>query len=895
MTTAPHPRAYTRLRRSALLSATMLATIVISPAEAAMYGIVVNQVQDPLLAKLSIPNTAPGQGMFSSVQNWPMNAITLGLLPSGKIVSYGSPGDNPGVQDGRTFDIWDPSQNLQVGHITLPGVAGVNSFCAAQAFRADGSLFISGGIFDNGNDKGSAAINSTATAVTAVSAKFANDRYYSTMVTLQDGRQLIMGGSYPYLGAWNDTQGAIDKGYMTGMTPEVYDGTKWNSLFGANSRDAFGPDNNRFWYPRAWVAPNGKVFGISSEKMWFLDPTGNGAISVMNFKQAQRQTSSATDAPNVGPTSAAVMYDTGKILQVGGNNYGSYDEYQSSSLASVIDINGNTPVVTDVPPMQFGRAWANATVLPTGQVAVTGGSTFGNQAGQNAVYATEIWDPTSRRWSMAASGSVYRGYHSTAILMQNGAVLIAGGGAPGPVNNQNVEVFYPPYLFTSANGAAALAPRPSIVSLASITPGYGQSLQFELNSQNGLSQVVLVGLSAVTHSFNSTQRRYVASFTQSGQGVTAQMPSSGAIAPPGYYQLVAIDQKGVPSPGVIVGLGGVNAPVQATTLVASAGTVAGGTGTGGNTGGTGGSGGGSPGGTGSGGTGIGGLGTTIGPVGLALRAAHSGMCLSTPAGNNADGAAVTQQPCTGAAEQTWQVRPGNTGLVYVNAASGKCLDMTLAGPVQPGIQVYQWTCHGGTNQSWTSRAQGQGNALVSVYNANLCIDIGGASTAAGAGAIAWTCHGGANQTFGGGTSRIALKAAHSGMCLSVPAGNGNDGAPITQQPCTGAAEQSWQVRLGNGGQTFVNAASGKCMDMTLAGPVQPGSQIYQWTCHGGTNQVWQSRAQGVGSSLATAYAANLCLDVSEVSMAAGARTHAWSCLGTANQTFTAVAVQSATQ
>ncbi len=92
MTATSPSSAYARLRRSALLSATMLATIIISPAEAAMYGIVVNQVQDPLLAGLSIPNTAPTQGMFSAVQDWPMNAITLGLLPSGKIASYGSPG-----------------------------------------------------------------------------------------------------------------------------------------------------------------------------------------------------------------------------------------------------------------------------------------------------------------------------------------------------------------------------------------------------------------------------------------------------------------------------------------------------------------------------------------------------------------------------------------------------------------------------------------------------------------------------------------------------------------------------------------------------------------------------------------------------------------------------------
>ena len=551
-----------------------------------MYGIVVNQVQDPLLAGLSIPATAPTQGMFSPVQDWPMNAITLGLLPSGKVASYGSPGGNPGTQDGRTFDIWDPTTGFAgSGHVTLPGVTGVNSFCGAQAFQADGSLLASGGIFDNGNDKGSVVLNKQATAVTALAAKFANDRYYATMITLSDGRQLILGGSYPYQGGYADPQGSIDKGYMTGMTPEIFSGGQWSSLFGANSRDAFGPDNNRWWYPRAWVAPNGKVVGLSADKSWTLDPSGQGSVTTWNFKQPQRKASSATDAPNVGPTSTAVMYDTGKVLQVGGNSYDNYNGFLASSNATTVDFTSGTPAVTDTNPMNFGRSWAQATVLPTGKVAVTGGSLNDNQDGANAVVQTETWDPATGKWSLGASGAIYRGYHSTAILMQNGAILIAGGGAPGPVNNQNVEVYYPPYLFTASNGTTALAPRPSIVSLASIAPGYGQSLQFELNSQNGLSQVVLVGLSVVTHSFNSGQRRYVASFTQSGQGVTVQMPGSGAIAPPGYYQLIAIDKNGVPSPGVIIGLGGVAAPVQATTLVAASGTAT--NGSGGSTGGTG--------------------------------------------------------------------------------------------------------------------------------------------------------------------------------------------------------------------------------------------------------------------------------------------------------------------
>lgn len=238
-----------RLRRSALLAATLLSTGLAWPAQAALFKVVVNTVADPLMTGLSIPATAPSQGMWSTVFTWPINAIALGLMPNGKVVSYGTPVNTPGTQDGRTFDVWDPAQGLGAGtHVTLQGIVGVNSFCAAQAFRFDGTLMTAGGIFDNGNDKGSVVLNSNATAITANTAKLANDRYYSTMLTLPTGQQLIVGGDYPYAAGFADPQAAINNGYNTGMTPELYDGTQWTTLLGAYSREAFGPDNSRYWY-----------------------------------------------------------------------------------------------------------------------------------------------------------------------------------------------------------------------------------------------------------------------------------------------------------------------------------------------------------------------------------------------------------------------------------------------------------------------------------------------------------------------------------------------------------------------------------------------------------------------------------------------------------------------
>lgn len=889
-TSSSHQAARIRVRRRWLLSATMLTGFLPHPVEAALFKVVVNQVADPMLAGLSIPATAPTQGMWSGVYSWPINAITLGVLPNGKIVSYGTPVNAPGTQDGRTFDIWDPSQARgSNAHVTIQGVVGVNSFCGAQAFRFDGSLISSGGIFDNGVDKGSVILNSRATAIGAVQAKMAADRYYSTLLTLPNGNQIILGGTYPYAAGYANPDASIKNGEMTGMTPEIYDGTQWNSLFGANSRDAFGPDNSRYWYPRAWNAPNGKVFGITSDKMWTLDTTGSGSISAMAFRSGQKNVGAAIDAPNVGPGSTAAMYDTGKIIQVGGNAWTNGDGFLASSRATTIDLNGSTPVATDIAPMRYGRSFANATVLPTGQVVVNGGSLHVDDAGDSAVLPAEIWDPLSGQWTLAASAAIYRGYHSTTILMQDGALLSAGGGAPGPVANQNAEVYYPPYLFTSVNGTATLAPRPQIVSLASLQLSYGQSTQFELTSQNGLSQVVLVGLSLITHNFNSTQRRYVASFTQSGNTVTVQTPASANTVPPGYYQLVAVDSKGVPSPGIIVAVGStVTAPTQATTFVAptqtasatnpvgtTGGTGSGGSGSansGGNTGG------------GSGGTFGAAPGTTLGTADV-LKAAHSGLCLAVPANNKNDRAPVTQQACNGAAEQLWRPTVGNGGTAYVNVASGKCLDLTLDNqPVGPGAAVYQYTCTNGTNQAWKPRLQNTGSALVSAYN-NLCVGVFAASTQVGGNAVGWTCYGNADQTYTGAIS-TPLVSTQSNLCLSIAAGNKDDRGPVTQQACTGAPEQRWRPVAGNGGTAYVNVASGKCLDLNLdRQPAGPGAAVYQYTCVNVTNQAWKLKAQGTGNNLISANA-NLCLGVLGGTGQAGSGTVGWTCNGAADQLFT---------
>jgi YVTN family beta-propeller protein len=507
---------------------------------------------DPLTTGLTVPADAPQKGLWSATQPWPLNGLHSVLLPNGKVLTFGTPTGNASTQDGRYFDVWDPAQGFaSASHQTSFQAERVNSFCSAAAFRLDGMLLVSGG-----NSPVDSNVFSPASGAVATSQfRLADERWYASLITLASGQLLTIGGSTPYGGlrAYQDPNTYATNGVIS-MTPELYDSsTGWRSLFGAQSRDAFGPDHHRYWYPRAWVAPNGQVFGISSEKMWYLNPTGDGSVTVAGaFKTGV----DATTRPNIGPTSAAVMFAPGRILQVGGNGYYDGHPTPSSALATVVNISGATPVVTETAAMSFARQWPSATVLPDGRVVVTGGTRYGNNGGTDAVYAAELWDPSTGTWLVGASAAQIRVYHSAAILMPNGAVLSTGGGAPGPVNNLNAELYYPPYLFrAAAGGGAELAPRPQLSAISALDVAYGAQLDVDLATAAAISKVVLIGASSVTHSFNASQRRQELEFLQQGGRLAVGVPASANEAPPGYYLLFVIDANGVPSRAVIISLG----------------------------------------------------------------------------------------------------------------------------------------------------------------------------------------------------------------------------------------------------------------------------------------------------------------------------------------------------
>ena len=98
----------------------------------------------------------------------------------------------------------------------------------------------------------------------------------------------------------------------------------------------------------------------------------------------------------------------------------------------MIDLNKASPAWRQVQSMQYARRHLNATLLPTGEVLVTGGTSasgFNNPAG--GVHAAELWNPETEKWTTLASNQVTRVYHSTSLLLLDGRVLHSGSGRRG--------------------------------------------------------------------------------------------------------------------------------------------------------------------------------------------------------------------------------------------------------------------------------------------------------------------------------------------------------------------------------------------------------------------------------------------------------------------------------
>lgn len=439
-----------------------------------------------------------------------MIPIHATLTPDGRVITYGS--QSNGKQSGYFYyDVWDPAGGLNGGHLTLPNQTRTDIFCSAQVLLPqNGAVFLAGGDTWTGTKSANVGNNnSNLFDYTNNSLYRGNDlnrpRWYSTATTLVNGEIYIQGGT-----------GGED-------FPEVRDTSGNFRLLSTAPTSTVG-----WFYPRNFVAPDGRVFSLDNRGgMYYVATGGTGSIV----------RAGATSATYASQNASSVMYRPGKILQFGGSWNG----------ALIIDLTNLTPKATKTGVLSSVRHWVNGTVLPDGRVLATGGSAVTNTlTGVNNT--AEIWDPATGIWTKGATGATARLYHSMALLLPDGSVLVGGGGAPGPLKNLNAEIYYPPYLYTTSGD---LAPRPTIDAAPDVLD-IGQSFNMSVTASS-VGRVTLVKTGAVTHSFNMDQRFLELPFTVGSDGTLSVLaPTRSSDATPGYYLLFVLDGNGVPSVGKII-------------------------------------------------------------------------------------------------------------------------------------------------------------------------------------------------------------------------------------------------------------------------------------------------------------------------------------------------------
>jgi len=185
----------------------------------------------------------------------------------------------------------------------------------------------------------------------------------------------------------------------------------------------------------ATLLPNGKVLvagGIGITR----DPNQFVWVSSAELYDPVAGTWSLTGNLNVARSDhSATLLPDGKVLVAGGGNTG----FSFQSQTELYDPTTGTWSVTG--NLNMGRVGHTATLLPNGKVLFAGG-TAGDFSFHN-LSSSELYDPNTGTWSLTGSLNVAR-FGLTATLLPNGNVLVTGGESQdfGVINN-SAELYNP--------------------------------------------------------------------------------------------------------------------------------------------------------------------------------------------------------------------------------------------------------------------------------------------------------------------------------------------------------------------------------------------------------------------------------------------------------------------
>ncbi|QSS64055.1 glyoxal oxidase [Histoplasma capsulatum] len=530
------------------------------------------------LFEILSPNThAPDtiHGAFKVVGQSGVPAMSAALLANGRVVFIDKVENYTQlILDNGQYAYsseYDPSTNM-----VAPLRYETNAFCSGGAFLEDGRLISIGGNsplpMDPTVGDGFRALRYLTRPLDTNSwdgkswdepgNKLSTNRWYASAQILRDGAVFVVSGSL----------NGLNPSVIANNNPTYELLNKDGISFGHSVLFPILEENQPYYmYPFLHLLKDGTVFVFVARSAEIFDAHGQKTVKKLPDLPGDYRSYPNTGGSVLLPLRAANGWDD-EIIICGGGAFVGIASPTDPSCGRIKPLSKDPQWELELMP--DGRVMVEGMILPDGKLIWLNGCNRGAQGfgiAKDPSLDAWIYDPEAplgRRWSIGGKTEIARMYHSVALVLLDGTVMIAGSNpveqpilVPNPdvaeqafATEFRVEIYTPHYLLDGRDKF-----RPYDVELPNkhlLVDSEPFMVGFKLHTEPNDLRVVLYHGGFVTHSLHMGHRMlyldYVGYQPQSkSQTILVTMPPDNNIAPPGPY-VVYVVADGVPSIGVFV-------------------------------------------------------------------------------------------------------------------------------------------------------------------------------------------------------------------------------------------------------------------------------------------------------------------------------------------------------